>query len=68
MTRRGKSWLAGNETDRSQVLLLDRTGTAGNLTSDAHLAALAISLGATLVSCDADLGRFPALRWVNPAG
>jgi len=49
-------------------LLLDRTGTAGNLTSDAHLAALAISLGATLVSCDADLGRFPALRWVNPAG
>lgn len=48
--------------------LLDRTGTAGNLTTDAHLAALAISLGATLASCDADFGRFSSLRWVNPAG
>ncbi len=47
--------------------LLDRAGTAGNLTTDAHLAALAISHGATLVSCDADFGRFPHLRWENPA-
>ena len=46
--------------------LLDETGTAGNLTTDAHLAALAISHGATLVSCDADFGRFPHLRWENP--
>jgi toxin-antitoxin system PIN domain toxin len=47
--------------------LLDQTGTAGNLTTDAHLAALAMSLGATLVSCDTDFGRFPHLRWENPA-
>jgi uncharacterized protein len=47
--------------------LLEQTGTAGNLTTDAHLAALAISLGAKVASCDADFGRFPGLRWENPA-
>ena len=46
--------------------LLGETGTAGNLTADAHLAALAISHGATLVSCDADFGRYRHLRWENP--
>ncbi len=46
--------------------LLDDTGTAGNLTTDAHLASLAIAHGATLVSCDADFARFTALRWENP--
>ncbi len=47
--------------------LLDDSGTAGNLTTDAHLAALAIAHGATLASCDADFGRFRHLRWENPA-
>jgi len=46
-------------------LLVD-SGTAGNLTSDAHLAALAISRGAVLVSCDNDFSRFKNLRWLNP--
>jgi hypothetical protein len=46
--------------------LLGQTGTAGNLTTDAHLAALAISHGATLASCDTDFGRFSGLRWENP--
>ncbi len=46
--------------------LLGRTGTAGNLTTDAHLASLAIAHGATLVSCDSDFARFAALRWENP--
>jgi toxin-antitoxin system PIN domain toxin len=46
--------------------LLDRTGTGGNLVSDAHLAALAIEHGAELASADRDFGRFPGLRWVNP--
>lgn len=45
--------------------LLDATGTGGNLTTDAHLAALAISHGATLVSFDHDFARFPGLRWRN---
>ena len=46
--------------------LLNESGTAGNLTTDAHLAALAISHGAVLASCDADFGRFRHLRWENP--
>jgi hypothetical protein len=46
--------------------LLDETGTAGNLTTDAHLASLAISHGAILVSCDGDFARFRGLRWENP--
>ncbi|MBM3791797.1 MAG: type II toxin-antitoxin system VapC family toxin [Acidobacteria bacterium] len=41
-------------------------GTAGNLTGDAHLAALALEYGAELCSCDGDFGRFPGLRWHNP--
>jgi len=46
--------------------LLTPLGAAGNLTSDAHLAALAIEHGATLYSCDNDFSRFPGLRWVDP--
>ncbi len=46
--------------------LLLETGTAGNLTTDAHLAALAIENGAELCSTDTDFSRFPNLRWVNP--
>lgn len=46
--------------------LLRETGTAGNLTTDAHLASLAITYDATLVSCDGDFGRFSDLRWENP--
>lgn len=41
-------------------------GTGGNLTSDAHLAALAIEHGAQLCSTDSDFARFPRLRWHNP--
>lgn len=46
--------------------LLDSVGTAGNLTSDAHLAALAIEHGAELCSSDADFSRFEGVRWTNP--
>jgi toxin-antitoxin system PIN domain toxin len=41
-------------------------GTAGNLTTDAHLAALAVENGCTLYSTDADFVRFRGLRWRNP--
>lgn len=47
--------------------LLTATGVGGNLTTDAHIAAVALSYGAALVSFDHDFGRFPGLRWVNPA-
>ncbi|MEW6280641.1 MAG: type II toxin-antitoxin system VapC family toxin [Candidatus Eremiobacterota bacterium] len=47
--------------------LLIGTGTAGNLTSDAHLAALAMEYGAVLYSSDNDFRRFePELRFRNP--
>jgi toxin-antitoxin system PIN domain toxin len=46
--------------------LLRRLGTAGSLTTDAHLAALAIEHQAELCSTDADFARFPGLRWRNP--
>ena len=49
-------------------LLLAEAGTAANLATDAHLAALAISHGAVLVSCDRDFARFKGLRWENPIG
>jgi uncharacterized protein len=41
-------------------------GTAGNLTTDVQLAALALEHHAELHSNDTDFGRFPGLRWVNP--
>lgn len=46
--------------------LLAEAGSAGNLTTDAHLAALAIEHGAELCSTDTDFARFPKLRWLNP--
>jgi hypothetical protein len=47
-------------------MLIASTGTAGNLTSDAHLAALALERGWTLVSTDHDFRRFTGLSVVNP--
>jgi uncharacterized protein len=46
--------------------LLMPLGTAGNLTNDAHLAALAIEQGAEVCSSDNDFSRFEGVRWVNP--
>lgn len=46
--------------------LLRSTGTAGNLTSDAHLAALALEHGASVCSTDRDFGRFPGIERIDP--
>ncbi|MBA3328554.1 MAG: type II toxin-antitoxin system VapC family toxin [Solirubrobacterales bacterium] len=68
-------WLArpnvvvAHPTDRHAAVLrelLAPLGTGGNLTTDAHLAALAIEHGAELCSCDADFSRFAGLRWRDP--
>lgn len=46
--------------------LLRITGTGGDLTSDAHLAAIALEKGLTVHSNDTDFARFPGLSWINP--
>ena len=46
--------------------LIAELGTAGNLTTDAHLAALAIERGLVLHTTDADFARFKSLKWRNP--
>ncbi len=46
--------------------LLPATGTGGNLTSDAHVAALAVERGAVVYSADNDFKRFPGVEHVNP--
>jgi len=56
-------------TDRHARILrevLAPLGTGGNLTTDAHLAALSIEHGAELCSSDADFSRFPGVRWRDP--
>jgi hypothetical protein len=56
----------GPEHWRILTGLLAATGTAGNLTTDAHLAALAIENGCQICSTDHDFARFPRLDWTNP--
>ena len=46
--------------------LLREVGTAGDLTTDAQLAALAIENNGELHSADTDFARFSGLRWFNP--
>lgn len=45
---------------------LEGLGAAGNLTTDAHLAALAIEHQCELCTTDSDFSRFPGLHWTNP--
>ena len=46
--------------------LLTTSGAGGNLTSDAHLAALALEHDARIVTFDRDFGRFAGVRWGEP--
>ena len=46
--------------------LLQDAQAAGDLTTDVHLAALAIEHQAELNTNDGDFSRFPGLRWTNP--
>ena len=63
----GTRWISQTPASvRLAFELLEQVGTAGNLTTDAQLAALAIDNQATLFSADADFARFPGLRWTNP--
>ena len=56
-------------TDRHASLLgaMLRGGkAAGNHSTDAHLAALAVEWGLELLSADRDFARYPGLRWCDP--
>jgi len=46
--------------------LLRSVGVGANLTTDAHLAAMAIEHGYTLYSNDTDFSRFQGLQWEHP--
>jgi toxin-antitoxin system PIN domain toxin len=46
--------------------LLESLGTAGNLVTDAQIAATAIAHNAVVHTADADFIRFAGLRWLNP--
>jgi toxin-antitoxin system PIN domain toxin len=46
--------------------LLESVGAAGNLVTDAQIAALAFDSDAVLHTGDADFLRFDGVRWINP--
>ena len=46
--------------------LLDALGTAGNLVTDAQIAALALQHEAVVHTADVHFIRFPGVRWTNP--
>jgi toxin-antitoxin system PIN domain toxin len=70
-----RSWLAMRHVQLHEMLpedvacalgLLEAAGTAGNLTSDAQIAAVALRLDAEVHTADLDFGRFPKVRFLNP--
>jgi len=70
-----ESWLARPQVsvltpgERHTAILfgfLRSTAAGGNLTTDAHLAALAVEHDLEVCTTDADFARFPGLRWRNP--
>lgn len=74
-TNRVQSWLDQpcvrlvHPTERHWTVLQEllKEGQAlGNLVTDAHLAALAVQHGCTLMSTDGDFARFRKLKWINP--
>jgi toxin-antitoxin system PIN domain toxin len=48
------------------IKLMGKSGFQGNKVMDAHLAVLAISIGATLVTRDKDFAIIPYLKTLNP--
>lgn len=70
-----RSWLARRHVQLHEMLpedvacalgLLEAAGTAGNLTTDAQIAAVALRLDAEVHTSDLDFGRFPKVRCLNP--
>jgi toxin-antitoxin system PIN domain toxin len=62
------TWIPDPTEQHATVLqrLLLGGAVHGNLVTDAHLAALAIEHGLTLMTADRGFARFPGLRFENP--
>lgn len=45
---------------------LENLGSGGNLTTDAHIAAIAVEKQGDVYCCDSDFARFEGLRWTLP--
>jgi toxin-antitoxin system PIN domain toxin len=54
------------EDVQTALALLEAAGTAGNLSSDAQIAAVALRLNAEVHTADLDFGRFARVRFSNP--
>lgn len=54
------------EDVESALSLLQAAGTAGTLTTDAQIAAVAMRLDATVHTADLDFARFRGVRFLNP--
>jgi uncharacterized protein len=50
----------------ASLSLMAEIGVAGNLSTDAHIAALAHLHNAQVATVDTDFQRFPQLKWFNP--
>jgi uncharacterized protein len=70
-----RSWLARKHVRLHDMLpddvekalaLLEAAGTAGNLTTDAQIAAVALRLDAEVHTADLDFARFAGVRFTNP--
>lgn len=70
-----RSWLGRKQVRLHDMLLedvnaalslLESAGTAGNLTTDAQIAAVALRLDAEVHTADLDFGRFAGVRFSNP--
>lgn len=70
-----RSWLERKQVRLHDMLtddvetalaLLEVAGTAGNLTTDAQIAAVALRLDAEVQTADLDFGRFEGVRFSNP--
>lgn len=60
-------WAQPGSGHHAHVLsYLRAAGTAGNLTTDAQLAAIAADNNATMCSNDSDFARFGDITWHNP--
>ncbi len=70
-----RSWLSRKQVRLHEMLpddvetalvLLEAAGTAGNLTTDAQIAAVALRLDAEVHTADLEFGRFEGARFSNP--